>query len=89
MIQTQESKREEEQRQRAQFDRAQMIQNEMNADAPTISMDDGFGIGVVQWNNGGAIYSPELEKIIKEFDGHFISNGCFVVGGLEGLGGLE
>jgi len=83
MIQTQESIREEEQRQRAQFDRAQILQNEMN-DAPTICMERGVGvIGVVQWDNEGAIYTPELEKICKEFKGHFILDGHLVVGGME------
>jgi hypothetical protein len=81
MIQTQESIREEEQRQRAQFDRAQMLQNEMEA-PPTIFR--GMGIfDAVLWDNEGEIYTPELEKITKEFDGHFISNGRLVIGGLE------
>jgi len=80
MIQTQESKREEEQRQRAQFDRAQMLQNEMD-DPPTII--SGLGGSIVQWNNEGVIYSPELDAISKEFDGHFILDGHLVVGGME------
>jgi len=66
MIQTQESIREEEQKQRAQFDRAQMLQHEMD-NTPTIRMDRMIS-GVVQWDDEGAIYSPELEKIIKPGD---------------------
>ena len=81
MIQTQESIREEEQRQRAQFDRAQMLQHEMD-NPPTIRMDR-LTPGVVQWGNEGVIYSPELETICKEFDGHFILDGRLFVGGME------
>ena len=89
MIHTQESQRKEEQRQRAQFDRAQMLQNEMD-DAPTISTEELGPIYAVKWDNEGAICSSELEEIIKEFDGHLISNGYLMVGGLECLlGGLE
>jgi len=82
MIQTQESKRKEEQRQRKQFDRAQMLQHEMD-NAPTICMESGLGSSIVLWNNEGTIYTPELEKICEEFDGHFITDGRLVVGGLE------
>ena len=81
MIQTQESKRKVEQRQRAQFDRAQMLQNEMD-DAPIVRMDR-MTSSVVQWGNEGVIYTPELETICEEFKGHFIFNGRLVVGGLE------
>lgn len=58
-----------------------MLQNEMD-DPPTICMEK-LGLGFVQWNNEGVIYSPELDAISKEFDGHLISNGRLIVGGLE------
>ena len=81
MIHTQESQRKEEQKQRAQFDRAQMLQNEMDS-PPTIRMDR-MTAGIVNWNNEGVIYTKELEEIIKEFKGHFILDGRLYVGGLE------
>jgi len=80
MIQTQESKRKEEQRQRAQFDRAHMLQNEME-EPPTICME--IDDWVVQWGKKGTIYTRELDRICKEFEGHFINNGRLIVGGLE------